>query len=228
MSLRTDGPAHSDEAAVARRSSNTNTAFAKRLLYGPVFVPCLGMSGYACAGDPGVGSGTHDTLNVTRGRQNSPTSAQGVRMATGSSSSNRSHTAGSSAFPEPWCGTLNTEAIPAPRASSSTIATQPCLSRSDPRRSEPPLLSSHSTTDVSFGERSRSRVLFPPLRVANSPTVRKNVWNTRSPGERDRTTQCERRSNTRPARAWTGCCPLSQRCEKTRYSSRNPEPEAEK
>ena len=45
----------------------------------------------------------------------------GVRMAIGSTSSISSQTADSSAFSEPWWGTLNADAVPDGRASSSII-----------------------------------------------------------------------------------------------------------
>ena len=129
---------------------------------------------------------------------------QGARTATGSSSSICSHTAGSSAFEEPWCGILYTEALPDGRSVSPRITTQPFLSKSAPRRSVLPLHSTHSATATSFGEKLRIRFLFPPRPGINPPTDARNCWNAPSPGESDDMVHPPLRNTTRLARACIG------------------------
>ncbi len=132
---------------------------------------------------------------------------QGARTATGSSSSIRSHTAGSSASAEPWCGILYTEALPGGRRVSPRIATHPFLSKSAPRSSEFPPHSTHSATATSLGEKLRIRFLFPPRPGINPPTDARNCWNTPSPGDSDDMVHPPFRNTTRLARACTGIFP---------------------
>ena len=143
----------------------------------------------------------------------------GVRMATGSTSSISSHTAGSSALSEPWWETLNADAVPNGRASSSSIFNQPRRSRSAPSSTAMSPTSTRRAMATSFGERLGILVSAWPALGSNGDIARMKSTNASSEGESAQMRHNPCTKMRRLATAHVGTPPASRSLEIFRYSN---------